>query len=260
MFPQDYTMHWSFQLQLHNLACWRLTPPPPQSSQRLASLHWSQWNCNKIKSVLWTKRIEPIWQYVFNNPLIWYSSDPGKWHPIDGLIITMMWQANIHFCHTLDKSSGTWCLSAFIFDLIYLVSHDNKPRGKEKYIVNISISQPKYLYTHACEHICTNINPKPCSNHRVAATDEIYHPLKPLGMKKSTGESIPSRKSAGSCLLSTQPSSDGKKINAIVLRGFSWEKKKKKKKQHFNMALLYLPVPGQFSKGLQNNRMSLGSM
>lgn len=28
--------------------------------------------------------------YLYNNPLIWYISDSGKWHPIDGLITTMM--------------------------------------------------------------------------------------------------------------------------------------------------------------------------
>ena len=73
--------------------------------------------------------------------------------------------------------------------------------------------------------------------------------------KKTTEESIPSWESVGSCLLSTQPLSDGKKINVVVWRGFSWANN-----QCFNMALLYLPVPGQFSKGLQNSRMSLGSM
>ena len=106
MFPQDYTMHWSFQLQLQYLACWWLTPPLPQPSQRLASLHWSQWNCNKIKTMLWSKRIKPIWQYFFNNLLIWYSSDSGNWHPIDGLIATTVWQDDIHLSHILGNSSG----------------------------------------------------------------------------------------------------------------------------------------------------------
>jgi len=65
------------------------------------------------------------------------------------------------------------------------------------------------------------MKPKPCANHHIAATDEIYHPLKPLDMKKSAGEPIPRRESVGSCLLSMQPSSDGKIINVIVQRGFS---------------------------------------
>ena len=142
VFPQDYTTRWSFQLQLQYLACWPLTPPPPQPLQRLALLHWSQWNSNKIKSILWSKRVQTIWWYFFNNPLIWYSSDSGKWCPIDGLNTSMIWQANIHFCHILNRSSGTWCLSFFIFDLSFLlfdlfltrlVLRDNKPRGKKIY-------------------------------------------------------------------------------------------------------------------------------
>lgn len=40
-----------------------------------------------------------------------------------------------------------------------------------------------------------NVKPKACSNHHVA--DEIYHLLKPLGMKKSTEEPIPSWESVG---------------------------------------------------------------
>lgn len=131
MFPQDYTTCWPFQLQLNSLACWRLTPPPSQPTQRLASLHWSQWNCNKIKSMSWNKIIQPFWKYSFNNQLIWCRSDSGKQHLIDRLITTMMWHANIHFSCILVRRSGTWRISVFIFDLTYLVLNDSKPEEKK---------------------------------------------------------------------------------------------------------------------------------
>lgn len=126
MFPQDYTTCWPFHLgcNIWHVDGWLLLFPKHPRGW----LHSSEASGITIKSktVLWSRRIKPIWWYFFNNPLTWWSSGSGKWQLADGSLLHNMTSQY----PLLKSSNGTWHVPVEFFDLIYLVLCDNKPRGE----------------------------------------------------------------------------------------------------------------------------------